>query len=267
MDKDLIDLTLSDDDASRQTPPRRFSKLSASEAQMLEALPVSNHGLMLPRAYDSNSENRLRNGHNSHKGGLGCESGFSTGAASSSKPPRQSRAPSQLPGAQSCTPKAHINGDGLYEENGLQYLAAGPYSADSANARAPSRFPIAKMSSSRAHTRGAASSGRRELSMGNANRSGAISLENPAKRRKTHGGMSSGESSRSTESADSRDLAHLHTTSQAALHNESQINRVLKRQVFPHIKSAVSQYQRKLSDKDKVEVGEMVRTIFFPVSS
>jgi hypothetical protein len=297
-DQELINLTLSDDDTSRQDRPRALSNLSASAAQMLEDLPVSNHGLMLPATYDSNSENRSRNGYSSYEDGPGFVSARpSTGAASSSNPPRQPRAPSRLPTAQSHTPKAHLNGDGLYEENGLQYLAAGPYSADSVNAR-PLRASgaQAKPSSSRAHTRGAVSHRRRELSMGNANRSGVVSVENSAKRRKTHGGISSGEGIRSTPGADSRDRAHLHTApqqaasspqvvsmpnandggdrsrraghipvaspSQATLHNEK-INLMLKKQVFPHIKSAVQLYQKKLSERDRREVGEMVSTAFF----
>ncbi|TVY93740.1 Rik1-associated factor [Lachnellula willkommii] len=152
-DPGLIDLTLSDDDSSDQTP-QTFSKLSAS--QMLDALPVSNHGLPLP------------------------------------------------------------------------------YSADSVNARAPPRFPAATRISG-AYTRGAISLGRRELS--------AVNVENPAKRRKTHGGVPSGQSIRTT-------------TSQASQNNEFQINLVLKRQVFPHIKVAVAQCQQRLSDEERAEVGE-----------
>ncbi|TVY49371.1 Rik1-associated factor [Lachnellula occidentalis] len=130
----------------------------------------------------------------------------------------------------------------------------GPYSADSANARAPSRFPAATTSLSGAHTREALSSGRRKLSTGNANRSVAVSAENPAKRRKTHGGVSSGQSNRPMQNAGSRD--GVHTAGQVAQDNEFQINLVLKKQVFPHIKVAVAQCKQKLSEEERAEVGE-----------
>ncbi|TVY35634.1 Rik1-associated factor [Lachnellula subtilissima] len=209
-DRDLIDLTLSDDDASDQAP-QRVSRISASQAQMIDALPVSHDGLPGPHSPDSAT--RLHD-----------------------------------------TTIAYRIGDGLHQDNNLQHLAAGPSSADSANARAPLRFPVSTRSSVGAHTRGVISSGRRKLSTGNAIRSGAVGAENPAKRRKTHGGVSSGQSNRSTRNAGSRDGAH--TTSQAAQNNEFQINLVLKRQVFPHIKMAVSQCQQRLSDEERAEVGE-----------
>lgn len=124
------------------------------------------------------------------------------------------------------------------EENGLRNLADGPRPANSMNLR-PSRASAApQIRIPGPHGGGVIPSGR--ISLGDENRSIAVEVENPAKRRKTTAGFSPAD----------EDVQN------SEEYNKAKLEVILKEQVFPPIKAAVKRYRERLSADDRAEIGQ-----------
>jgi len=230
--------------------------------------------------FDSNKTKRNQNGYRLYDDYASAIASASTG--SSTRFTRPSRTAPRPPVA----PIAFTNQDDSYEEHDLDYLAAGPRPIDHQSAK-PSH------NNTRSQIKGTGLSRRRELSTGSLNRSGAVIADNTAKRRKIHRAILPGDSVVPSARAGSQShTQHLPTAplsipinstvsahvsnkdanrslpaapilvgnpSQDSSFQSDKIQLVLRTQIFPHIKSAVSQYQGALSVKDSNAIGEFVR--------
>ncbi|TVY84506.1 Rik1-associated factor [Lachnellula suecica] len=239
--QEFIDLTLSDDeDESHVHMPA--SDQFTSAAQKIKDLPPSNHGLM---TIDSNNENWSRNEHRSYGYGYGYASVMPPGGPNTNAiPATQLRPSSRAPAPQSQNPPIpHTTGHRRYEEDDLETLAAGPYSANEGPSKPPGRF-IQYTPSDLNHSKQHTASTRRRGAMGSANRGGAVGVNAPPANDVVGGNQRSSGNAGKTASED------------APLPNEK-IQHMLKKQMFPHIISAVNQYKGKLSTQHRNAIGEM----------